>query len=422
MKSGLGVAFLAILLVPQEPLEDRVRAIVGRLAAEGIEDREQASKDLLALGLPALSLLERRLESTPEGEVRTRIKSVVERLRRMAKVAELSPPVRLVTASAKETPLRSLLADLGRQSQVVVECADGVADRPVTLEIKREPVLQAIDRICLGRGDLVAVTAEGKVKVTAGAPVKTPTAYADGFRFRLRKSAVHEVGDFGKRRTDIVLHAVFDAQPDQRFKSVAQLPECIVTSPEGESLKMRNGGGLPVTSYMSTGAKNYAVVDDVMVSLDEGDQLELTLILKEAPAGLKSLGLLRVRARYRFSVGLIPASATLTGSKRASTLGDTPYAIHMGGGRNVYFYAATRPGQPVPPQLPDLVDMDSLVIVDSSGKENRLTLQPARGRGTQYSFQSERELKDEEMTLKYNLLDAVDQDVEFELKDVKLRD
>jgi hypothetical protein len=82
----------------------------------------------------------------------------------------------------------------------------------------------------------------------------------------------------------------------------------------------------------------------------------------------------------------------------------------------------SRPGQRSPPPLQDLIDLDSLVVVDGAGKENKLTCQKQGSRALQYQYQAERDLKDEEMTLKYSLIDAVDREVEFELRDVKLRD
>lgn len=174
--------------------------------------------------------------------------------------------------------------------------------------------------------------------------------------------------------------------------------------------------------WINTGTKIVTFVDEVMVILEEDDPLELVLFLKDVPADLKSFGSLRVKARYRFVVGFTPASVALAGARRSATLGDTPYTIHLSG-RTLYLYTSPRPGQRAPPLLPDLIDMDSLVVVDGAGKENKLALQSTKGtRSMQAQFSAEREMKDEEMTLKYNLLDAVDREVEFELKNVKLRD
>jgi hypothetical protein len=171
---------------------------------------------------------------------------------------------------------------------------------------------------------------------------------------------------------------------------------------------------------MVTGGKSIAYADDVMVILEDGDPLDMVLFIREVPADLKSFGTLRVKARYRFQVGVVPASIPIAGMNRATMLGELPY-IHMGG-RNLYLYTSPRAGQPAPPVLSDLIDVESAVVVDAAGKENKLTLQPTRGRSMQYSYVAERDLKDEEMTLKYNLLDTVDREVVFEFKDVKLRD
>ncbi|HZL71228.1 MAG TPA: hypothetical protein VFC86_02110, partial [Planctomycetota bacterium] len=178
---------VAALLVRQDPIEDRLRVLVEKLGAEDLEAREQASKEMLAIGLPALPGLEKRLADLPEGEVRARIKAVVDRFRRLAKVADVSPQIRFVTLSAKETPLRDVLAEISRRSGVTVDCADDVAARPVTLDLKAQPFLQALDRVCLARSDLQVTLVDGKPKVAAGTTANLPSAYSDGFRMKLRK-------------------------------------------------------------------------------------------------------------------------------------------------------------------------------------------------------------------------------------------
>lgn len=421
MISFVAAGLLASLVGVQDPAAERVKALVEKLGADDVEEREQASRDLIALGSGALPALEKHLESLGEGEARARVRAVVDRLRRVIKMSEVAPKVRFATVSAKETPLRTLLADLTVQTGVTVECADPVADRPVTIEINAEPVLKAVDRICLARGDLVATMVEGRVKVAAGEPSKAPCAYVDGFRVRLRKKVVVETGEFGKTRTDIVLHAAFDAQPGQKFRGATPLPGAEGRTAAG-AFKVKSGVEFPLTGWFSTGLKTIATIDDVMIVMDEGDALELVLLLKEVPADLRSLDSLRLKARYRFPVGMVPASLPLTGRGRATMLADLPYYIHFGG-RQVYIYAVARAGQPAAAPLTDVIDFESLSIVDKEGKETKLTLQPVRGgRSTNYQFTIDRDLKDEELTLKYSVLDAFDSEVEFELKDVKLRE
>jgi hypothetical protein len=415
------LACLVVVVGAQDAQEEKIRVLLERLGSESIEDREVASKDLLTLGLPALPTLEKKLEAIPEGETKGRLKGVVERLRRLAKIADVSPPHRTVTISAKGTPLKDVLADLGKQSGLGIECAEAAGDLPVTIEIAGEPALQALDRICALNGNVSASISEGRVKVAAGKSARLPAGYVEGFRARVGRVAIHESRSADATRTDVVLHVTFDAQPDQKFRSVTTIPETAATGPQGEKLAFRAAYGLPITHAYSMGNKGYAVVDEMVVAVEGGEQLEYAYLLKGAPPGLKSVASLKLKANFRFAVSVIPSSTVLTGSNRMSMLGDTPYAIHVGG-RQLYLYAQQRPGRPPPPSLGDLIDLDSLVIVDGSGKENRLTSQAPKGRNATFNFQSEKELKDEQMTLKYNLLDVHDRTVEFEVKDIQLRD
>jgi len=414
---------LALFIVQgtQDVAPDKIAALLEKLGAEDVEEREKASRDLIALGTGALPALEKRFADMVDGEPKARLKAVLERLRRFVRIAEVAPKIRTVTATARDVPLRTLLADLSVQSGVAIECADAVADRPVTIEIKAESAIQAVDRICLARGDLTSTVADGKLKVAAGEPSRAPTAYTEGFRVRLRRKVVLEAGDFAKNRTDIVIHATFDAQPDQKCKGASVVPGAEGVSAAG-SIAVRSAAEFQVGAWIGTGAKNYCTVDDVMVVLEDGDSLELAFVMKDAPAGLKSFDTLKIKSRFRYPVAVVPTTTPLTGRGRQTMIGDLPYFLHMGG-RNLYLYAAPRPGQPAVPPLNDLIDLESLTVVDSAGKENKLTMQPVRGaRSTQYQFMADRDLVEGEMSLKYNLYDAFDRDVEFELKDVKLRD
>src|SRR5688572_9257008 len=138
----------------QDGAADKVGNLIARLGADGVEEREQASRDLLALGPAVLPVLEKRFEGMPEGEPRVRVKAVMERLRRLVRATEVAPKVRPVTVSAKDVPLRTILADLTVQSGVAIECSDAVADSKVTIDIKAESALQAVDRICLAQDNL----------------------------------------------------------------------------------------------------------------------------------------------------------------------------------------------------------------------------------------------------------------------------
>src|SRR5258705_6007077 len=180
---------------------------------------------------------------------------------------------------------------------------------------------------------------------------------------------------------------------------------------------------LPISlgAWISTGPRTIVFIDDVPVILDERDAIEGVFLLKEVPDSVRTLSSVRLRARYRSAVGLIPASVPLNGGRRSWTLVALPYFIHNAG-RILYISTSPTPGKPAPPPLADLIDTDSVTVSDKSAKELRLTFQSVQSRALQYQYAADRDLTEEGMTLKYNLLDIVDREVEFEIKDVKLRD
>ena len=59
----------------------RIAALIAGLDDDSIDLREQAVRDLVAIGAPALAPLAAALESAPNPEVRIRIESAISRIR-----------------------------------------------------------------------------------------------------------------------------------------------------------------------------------------------------------------------------------------------------------------------------------------------------------------------------------------------------
>ena len=70
------ILLLSLLLSLQDPAQDLIRILVGRLRSDRIEEREQASRELQKLGKAALTAVE-PLVSDPDPEVARRAKLIV---------------------------------------------------------------------------------------------------------------------------------------------------------------------------------------------------------------------------------------------------------------------------------------------------------------------------------------------------------
>jgi len=416
-------ALLALLILTQDSLDERVRRLVGRLGADEIGERERAVRDLVGLGEPALPALEKAGAAGGDAETTLRLKTVVEQIRRNAIVAKASPPARPVTVSAKDQPLKAFLEDLAVQSGVECACGEGVADRTVTLEAKGEPLLKVLDRACLARGDIALEMVEGRIRISNGTPRKTPAAYSGAFRLRMTKVLLQETNTFAERRANLVLFFQCDGQPDQKFKSAIprETPEAV--DPAGTAVKLRRVSE-GIISMWTSSSRGTVVVDDVAITYDDGDSFDAICFVKDAPADLRTLSSVKVKARYRFAVGTRPVRTELPGGvKRMGPMGDLPYQIHNAG-QLIYVLPAAAGGRSsqVGPPLEELIDMSSVKVVDGKGAEVAVTLLPRPGRVYQYQWRLDRDVSAGGAELKFDMIETVDRDVDFELKDVKLRE
>jgi hypothetical protein len=95
----------------EEPPEivAKVEKLIGDFASDDFETRDKASKELMAIGIPALPVLE-KAKDAPDPEVRTRVSSTIECIKQaFAKVcAEKTEGVEPLTVAEIETALKTL--------------------------------------------------------------------------------------------------------------------------------------------------------------------------------------------------------------------------------------------------------------------------------------------------------------------------
>ncbi|HZL72519.1 MAG TPA: hypothetical protein VFC86_08665 [Planctomycetota bacterium] len=416
MKAALLFLVFAVL---QDPLDKRIAGLLERMLSEEIERREAAAKEMIALGEPAIEKLEKAAADTADPETASRLKAVVIQIKRNALIVKVAPPVKLVTVSAKDVPLKDFLADVCAQAGVEYLCDSPAADRTVTVEAKGEPVLQVIDRACASRGDVIATLAEGRLKVANGKYAADPAAYIEGYRIRVKKTVVTEVIEAGAAKTSIALYFEVDAQPDQKVRVFTMTPPRAAKAPGGGevSFKSLQEAGLRMGGWIQAGVA--LVVDGVAVTVEGTESLDRICLIREAPAGLKRLESIKVPARFRYSVGHKQTSMQLSRGQYEK-MPDIPYQVHFSG-QQLYFIATDQRGMTAP--LEDFIDLDALTLVGKEGKE--VTVSPMAGamRGRQYVYTSASSFQANDIPqLRMKTIDAFDREVEFELKDVKLRD
>jgi hypothetical protein len=408
---------LALLLAgPQESPEKNVDALIVRLRDGDLEAREAASRDLVALGDPAIVAIEKAAAAESDPETLTRLKAAVDRIRRNVQAAKVAPPLKPVTVSASGVLLRDLLKDLCGQAGVEYVCEGGIGDRKITVEAEKEPLLRVIDRICARDGGISPEVVDGKLKLTSTKWMPEPSAYTDGYRIRIRKTVLTETVEGDSVKTSVALYFELDAQPDHKFKgNSVTLPSAAIL-PGGDAVTVKGLGDMSarVGGWIAAGV-GAPIIDGVAVGVEAAEALDRICLIKDLPAGVERLESLKIGARYRYSVGLKTVTIPLS-SKNFDKLPDIPYHVNFSGAQLVF-----QPSENCRAPLEDYVDLEQMVLIGKDGKEAKLTPLAGGMRARQYYYQSERLFQGETPQLRLQIMDAFDRDVEFEFKNIPLR-
>lgn len=406
----IAALLLSLLSITQDELDNRIRVLIADLGSEVIGVRERATKDLIALGVEALPRLE-KIRSGAEGEVRARLTVAIESLSREVKLLKRAPLFRPVTVSAKDLPLKDFLKAVGSQVGVSCEFDPEVAGLAVNVEAKDEPLLKVLDGICRVRGDLTYEISKGKLRVAAGDHPNVPTAYAGPYRARLMSIENPAAQSFA-------LYIRFDAQPDHLYISVTGSE-----APPPPGFSIRSAVKAPITTWESSSLNGLTIqLDDLRIPLQRPEDLGGIFLVKCAKGSAPTLGTLRFAARFQFSLGSSSSETPMTEHPRKLTVGD--YFLIFRGPRMIVQRDESVP-RSFRPSLEELADLDSFTVTEAGGKKIRLVSQGKKGdftSGYRYEFVAEEDLKGPVHKVQYNFYDLAARDVEFELKDIKLRD
>lgn len=232
------MAMLSVLLAgilaaaPQDALDKKIDAILARLAADDIDARETAAKELVALGPDALPLLRARAAAL-EGETRGRVEDACKRIEQDRRRAAVLPPLRAVTLEAREVPAKDVLEAIARQAGLALDFGGVPPEAPVTLSLKDAPAFLALDEACRRIGDLSFEPAHDRAEddgdddflppqaagqgakgprivVQSGAGPGFPSAVVRHYRLRATQVSVTRTVDFRQNRSHA--HVQLDLQ------------------------------------------------------------------------------------------------------------------------------------------------------------------------------------------------------------------
>jgi len=154
------------------PPKGSIDGLVEQLASPAYQDREEAGRELLKMGMPALVPLEKAAAQHPDPEARQRAGLILVQLKRSLDTSKFLPP-KTVKLDYNQMPLGTAVADLkAKTGALLVLDQQRVADplRPVTVKTDEMPAWAAIDAFCIAAG-LKEVFRE-----ELGTPASTPQA------------------------------------------------------------------------------------------------------------------------------------------------------------------------------------------------------------------------------------------------------
>jgi hypothetical protein len=159
VRTPLAVVALVLLAgtVAADPPADKVAKLIDQLGSPDFRARESASKELEAVGGPALAALKRAAESSDDAEAARRAAELAARIaRRLDNEKTLAPT--LVELNFEDAPLATVLAELEKEAGGRLAFDDkSAADRKVTVKTGgKVPFWDAVAKACAAAGLEVA--------------------------------------------------------------------------------------------------------------------------------------------------------------------------------------------------------------------------------------------------------------------------
>jgi hypothetical protein len=151
---GLLVAGLALLSslpssADEAPSKEKIDKLIEQLGSGNFAEREKASKELSAIGMPALDAL-RKAAKSEDAEIRKRVEDILPKIERQAESVRVLAPKR-VRLAYKDTPLVEAVADLEKKSGYHIQLHDPdgkLKERKITLDTGETTFWHAFALLC----------------------------------------------------------------------------------------------------------------------------------------------------------------------------------------------------------------------------------------------------------------------------------
>lgn len=177
---------------------ERIAKLIAQLGSDRFTEREEASKALAEIGLPAYEALKKAVND-PDAEVQRRARELLAKLERLVETEKVLAPTR-VRLQCQASPVADAVAQLAKKSgHALILNGDRarLAERTVTLDTGDTTFWQAFDQLCASANLVEANQQHGVIAqpgqqhpattivLVDGKPETYPTHYAGAARIRI---------------------------------------------------------------------------------------------------------------------------------------------------------------------------------------------------------------------------------------------
>ena len=190
------LALLALLAGPWMLQDgDPIDKLIADLGDDRVSVRETALQGLIESGPRAIPRLRDALRSQ-DAEVQQRATCALgelERAEKLAGVMQARPPV---TLDLRDATFAQALREIGQQTGMQFEGVVTLPDRPLTLNLNRVPLMQALDAVAAASQLQWLFDSDTTVIWRKNPPVSRPSCYSGGFKASLSRIDVYKSWDY----------------------------------------------------------------------------------------------------------------------------------------------------------------------------------------------------------------------------------
>lgn len=381
-RAWTAAAILVLGIIGWTQDDDRIEDLIRQLGDDDYATREAASRELAKYGARAAPALKKVLEDpATDLETRTRAKAVLDEIDKASRLAEAYTPRKPITFKAENEKFADVLARLGKETGVAFQGTR--PDKAVTVNVVNGTLLQILDELCRQVKNVrYRWSAQTTVEFTPGEFKEYPTCYVEAFKVKIARIERYSSLSGGDRRSIVTFTFETEAEGGVKPVGIPRVRITRVLDADGNELRTSE------ISFKSSDSKDDNPGGGANIMVVNGRVIEpnapgVTRAFFETPVDAKLLQRIKAEVTVHFALAREEIRLPWSDGDEIEVGG---YRVRMGVGAEIMrplqglrrgeerIQLTIRPRDPesqeLSRQLADLVDTDSVLIVDKNGKEH----------------------------------------------------